>query len=305
MPINCNHEIFSAYMQISSLSLSITSTSAAAASAASSSSSSSLKLAFACKRALLLHQLRNPSHFLNQCYFSLLPTNRLASSRRICSHMNNKLSSASSHEEEAETEMGSDMKVLPVLLFDVMGTIVRDPFYEDVPAFFGLSMKELLAIKHPTAWIEFEKGHLAEDQLKEIFFNDGRGFDFSGLKDLMLNGYQYLEGMEELLSRLKVSGYQMHAFTNYPSWYNMVEDKLKLSQYLSWTFVSCHTGLRKPDAQAYIAATQHLKLQPSDCVFIDDRRRNVETALQLGMSGFLFRTAGQLEQDLYAVGLKL
>eukprot|EP00250_Pteridium_aquilinum_P009010 c18381_g1_i1 orf=906-1427(-) len=25
----------------------------------------------------------------------------------------------------------------PVLLFDVMGTIVRDPFYQDIPAFFG------------------------------------------------------------------------------------------------------------------------------------------------------------------------
>lgn len=25
----------------------------------------------------------------------------------------------------------------PVLLLDVMGTLVRDPFYEDIPAFFG------------------------------------------------------------------------------------------------------------------------------------------------------------------------
>ncbi|KAL0298433.1 UNVERIFIED_CONTAM: Flavin mononucleotide hydrolase 1, chloroplatic [Sesamum radiatum] len=28
---------------------------------------------------------------------------------------------------------------LPVLLFDIMDTIVRDPFYHDVPAFFGYS----------------------------------------------------------------------------------------------------------------------------------------------------------------------
>lgn len=27
--------------------------------------------------------------------------------------------------------------VAPVLLLDVMGTLVRDPFYEDIPAFFG------------------------------------------------------------------------------------------------------------------------------------------------------------------------
>ncbi|KAL0318129.1 UNVERIFIED_CONTAM: Flavin mononucleotide hydrolase 1, chloroplatic [Sesamum calycinum] len=51
---------------------------------------------------------------------------------------------------------------LPVLLFDIMDTIVRDPFYHDVPAFFGMSMKELLECKHPTAWIEFEKGLINE-----------------------------------------------------------------------------------------------------------------------------------------------
>ncbi|KAL0288978.1 UNVERIFIED_CONTAM: Flavin mononucleotide hydrolase 1, chloroplatic, partial [Sesamum angustifolium] len=51
---------------------------------------------------------------------------------------------------------------LPVLLFDIMDTIVRDPFYHDVPAFFGMSMKELLECKHPTTWIEFEKGLINE-----------------------------------------------------------------------------------------------------------------------------------------------
>ena len=32
---------------------------------------------------------------------------------------------------------GMGKPVTPVLLLDVMGTLVRDPFYEDIPAFFG------------------------------------------------------------------------------------------------------------------------------------------------------------------------
>lgn len=51
---------------------------------------------------------------------------------------------------------------LPILLFDIMDTLVRDPFYEDVPAFFGMSFKELIDCKHPTAWLEFEKGSIDE-----------------------------------------------------------------------------------------------------------------------------------------------
>lgn len=36
----------------------------------------------------------------------------------------------------ATTALISPKRKLPVLLFDVMDTIVRDPFYHDVPAFF-------------------------------------------------------------------------------------------------------------------------------------------------------------------------
>lgn len=34
---------------------------------------------------------------------------------------------------------------LPILLFDVLDTIVRDPFYDDVPAFFGYSFPFFLS----------------------------------------------------------------------------------------------------------------------------------------------------------------
>jgi hypothetical protein len=38
----------------------------------------------------------------------------------------------------------------PVLLLDVMDTLVTDPFFEHMPRFFNMSFKELLAAKHPT-----------------------------------------------------------------------------------------------------------------------------------------------------------
>jgi hypothetical protein len=38
----------------------------------------------------------------------------------------------------------------PVLLLDVMDTLVTDPFFEHMPRFFNMTFKELLAAKHPT-----------------------------------------------------------------------------------------------------------------------------------------------------------
>jgi hypothetical protein len=39
-----------------------------------------------------------------------------------------------------------------------MDTIVYDPFFQDMPRFFNMPFKELLASKHPTAWLQVPTG---------------------------------------------------------------------------------------------------------------------------------------------------
>ncbi|KAG9134929.1 hypothetical protein Leryth_001184 [Lithospermum erythrorhizon] len=199
----------------------------------------------------------------------------------------------------------STNKKLPILLFDVMDTIVRDPFYHDVPAFFRMSMKELLDCKHPNVWIEFEKGHIDEVELKRNFFKDGRHCDIEGLKNCMKEGYFYIEGVEELLHDLKRNGYELHAFTNYPIWYQMIEEKLKLSKYLSWTFCSCVIGKRKPEADFYSEVEKRLGVEPANCIFIDDRLKNVDAAIEAGFSGIHFKNAETLGKELSLLGIDL
>lgn len=45
--------------------------------------------------------------------------------------------------------------------------------------------------------------------------------------------------MEQLLGRLAGSGYELHALSNYPSWWQIIEGKLQLSRHLRWTYLSC------------------------------------------------------------------
>jgi len=79
----------------------------------------------------------------------------------------------------------------PVLLFDVLGTLVYDPFYVEVPAFFDLSLEELLAQKHPTAWPDFERARITEQAFLDGFFRDGRDYDQAGLKQCMRSAYRW------------------------------------------------------------------------------------------------------------------
>ena len=67
----------------------------------------------------------------------------------------------------------------------------------------------------------------------------------------------------------------------------VIDEKLELSRYLDWRFVSCLTGKRKPDPEAYLGAARALGVPPAACVFVDDRARNVAAAEAVGMRGIL------------------
>lgn len=56
-----------------------------------------------------------------------------------------------------------------------------------MPKFFDLSFKELLEAKHPTAWVEFERDLINEEQLFAKFFKDGRSFDGKALVQMMVS----------------------------------------------------------------------------------------------------------------------
>jgi HAD superfamily hydrolase (TIGR01509 family) len=190
----------------------------------------------------------------------------------------------------------------PILLFDVMGTLVHDPFFEEMPEFFGLSFDELLAVKHPSAWVEFERGEMSQKDFLASFFADYRHFDREGFLSHVRASYRWLPGLEDLLEELHGTGCRMHAFSNYPVWYLLIEERLRLSRFLDWTFVSCLTGLRKPDAAAYVQALDTLGVGGKRCVFIDDRIGNCEAARDHGIHGVVFEGVEPLRASLREAG---
>jgi HAD superfamily hydrolase (TIGR01509 family) len=191
----------------------------------------------------------------------------------------------------------------PVLLFDVMSTLVYDPFYVEMPAFFGMSLKQLIACKSPTAWLRFETGEIDEDTFHSIFFDDERDYDHEGLRSCAKNGYRWLDGMRALTGELKDAGYSLHALSNYPPWFRLIEERLELSKTVAWSFVSCDMGVRKPDPEAFLIPTRALGVEPRECLFIDDQQRNCDAAVEVGMDAIKFEDAGALRSALVTRGL--
>ncbi len=62
--------------------------------------------------------------------------------------------------------------------------------------------------------------------------------------------------------------------------------------------VSADEGMIKPDPQIYHLTAERLGVEPSDCVFIDDKQVQTEGAKNIGMQAIVYKDLAQLKLDL-------
>ena len=65
-----------------------------------------------------------------------------------------------------------------------------------------------------------------------------------------------------------------------------------MDEYIDYVFISSDLGFRKPGPKIYQVALARLNAKPFECVFIDDRIKNIETAKDLGIASILFNRDG-------------
>ncbi|MDI1475762.1 HAD family phosphatase [Polyangium sp. y55x31] len=191
-----------------------------------------------------------------------------------------------------------------LVFFDVMDTLVRDPFHDVMPSFLGMTLPELLRYKHPTAWVDFELGRIDERTFLDLFL-PGRSFDAEGFCKVVRESYTLLPGIHELLTDLRRSApdVRLYALSNYPPWYAWIAERCALDTLLDGAFVSYETGARKPDPEAYLVPCRRLAEQPEQALFIDDRDKNCEGARAVGMQAIEFDGAEKLREELARRGL--
>jgi len=193
-----------------------------------------------------------------------------------------------------------------LIAFDLMDTVVVDPFFAVVPGVTGMSIEELFAVVHPSAWLEFERGQIDEETFIRRFYRPGLARPLPAPEQIVrtvLDSYRFVAGMERLLGRLRRGTLPLYVLSNYTVWIERVREDLDLDRFFDDFVISFQTGARKPEPEAYRALSRRAGLAPERCLLIDDRRANVEGAAAVGMPALRFRHVRQLEQQLVSRGL--
>lgn len=110
-----------------------------------------------------------------------------------------------------------------------------------------------------------------------------------------------IPGMLELIQDLKEKGVGVYGLTNWPeATFAEARRRFKTMGSIDKYVVSSKVRLAKPEPAIYKLLISKYNLTPSECVFIDDRKDNVDAAITLGMSGIVYPgTAALLSSALY------
>ncbi len=117
----------------------------------------------------------------------------------------------------------------------------------------------------------------------------GAAGDLQAIEKSYLNSHSLSEGVADFLDAMDDHDLEVACLSNdVAEWSQSLRSRFGLNERLIHWTISGDVGARKPDPAIYhslLSATGH---KPEDCIFVDDRIRNIDTAREIGFQTVLF-----------------
>ncbi|PLX24694.1 hypothetical protein C0580_04245 [Candidatus Parcubacteria bacterium] len=193
------------------------------------------------------------------------------------------------------------MKKIKAIIFDFGGVFSVDDdikkFWKNNAENFGVdpeaANKITLAI-----WLEARVGKIDSN----LFFSEAAKFvgqDEKKYKKYFIEYTGYRPELYEFIKKELYGKYKLAIISNQiESWFEPIIKEEKLNDLFGTIITSYGAGVAKPEKDIYLKALDALKLSASECIYIDDRPKNLEPAASLGMKTILFSSFDQFKIDL-------
>jgi putative hydrolase of the HAD superfamily len=171
---------------------------------------------------------------------------------------------------------------------------------------FGLDEKEFHD-RHQPLVASFETGKTTLDEyLDQTVFYRTRPFTREAFKEFMFSLSQPIpEVLKYARTLASMEKYFLGTINNESRELNQYRiDKFEFRRIFRLFVSSCFVGLRKPDGGIYRLALETTQFNPQECVFIDDRRENLEFPAKMGMHTIQMQNVEQLRNDLEKIGVR-
>jgi putative hydrolase of the HAD superfamily len=197
------------------------------------------------------------------------------------------------------------------LFLDVGGVLLTNGWdrnsRKQAAATFGFDYAEMDE-RHHLTYDTYEVGKISLDTyLDRIVFFQPRSFSKDDFSKFMFEQSKPYSDMIQYCKQLKathnlkvgVISNEARELTEYRI------DKFALGSFVDFFVSSCFVHFRKPDEDIFKLALDMVQVEPSACVYMDDRPLFVEVACKLGMTSIHHKNIETTRQALESMGLTL
>lgn len=175
------------------------------------------------------------------------------------------------------------------VVFDLGGVLFRRDPKKCSPDFIDF-FKFVRFPEMPRFWEEYDRGTLSLDEVIEILAKD-KGVTIERCREYVdeaILKQEEIEPTEKLIVDLKSAGYRLYVLSNMSREFIDFLRQRPIYSYFDGEVVSCEELLIKPEPEIYNLLKERYSLVGSETLFIDDRPRNIEVAIECGINGVLF-----------------
>ena len=149
-----------------------------------------------------------------------------------------------------------------------------------------------------------ERGKISPRQLYGIFCSElGYRGNWKNFRLLWCDHFTLNRGTADLLRKI-ANSHRVYLLSNTNSLhYDFIRERFSFTRHVHGAILSYKLGLRKPEPEIYMAALRIARVKPDQAVFIDDLRKNVEAARNLGIYALLYKDLKVLKRDLADLGV--
>lgn len=157
-------------------------------------------------------------------------------------------------------------------------------------------------------WVQLDHGTITEEQaIRQICSRlpeSLHGIARELVAAWWIGPFSPMEGMEALIRELDGMGYGIYVLSNAGLPLRQYWPRLPGADCFRGVIVSAEEKLLKPQKEIFRTLTERYRLNPSECVFIDDLPANCEGAVFAGLHGCVFRgDAVLLRKNLRQLGI--
>ena len=142
----------------------------------------------------------------------------------------------------------------------------------------------------PQFWVDYDMGVLSIDQVAAELAAY-RGVETSFAREMIqiaIGKQETIAPTAELIADLKQAGYRLYVLSNMSREFIDFLREQEVYANFDGDVVSCEVGVVKPMPEIYDVLLERFSLEPSETIFIDDRRENIDAAEAKGISAFHF-----------------